>query len=242
MPRAASEQERFLKCLFHRQEELQQVLASAIHDRIAQQLTGALLHFEGAEESLPLAPENARTTFRMGLKLLRDSIHDARRIAGRLRPFVCADHGIAIGIEYLIHEMIGQDGPRITFVAKGELGRLAPEAESAVFCILRELLTNACRHSGSEEVRLEVERTGDRFRLDVADGGIGFDPACVPRNAFGLREVKQRARLLGGEVIVDSVPGEGTRVVITLPLDQAAQGGEPAAGVDVPTPSPTDTL
>ena len=116
--------------------------------------------------------------------------------------------------------MRSRDGPEIVFQAKGEMDRLAPELGNAVFRILRELLTNACRHSGSEEVRLEVARSKDRLRLEVEDWGIGFDLEKVNGKAFGLQEVQQRAKLLGGEVVFDSAPGKGTRIVVTFPVEE----------------------
>jgi signal transduction histidine kinase len=67
-----------------------------------------------------------------------------------------------------------------------------------------------------------VTRTNDRLRLEIEDWGIGFDAATVDGDAFGLQEVRQRVRLLGGEVSVDSVPGKGTRVVVSFPVDEAA--------------------
>ena len=171
------EHERFLKRLFDRQEELQRSLASSIHDDLAQQLAGALLYFEGAQQLPSGSRSGGQENFRTGLKLLRDGIHKARRIAGRLQPLICGDgNEVELGIEYLIHEMRSRDGPEIVLQVQGELDRLAPELGSAVFRILRELLANACCHSGSEKVCLKVARNTDRLRLEVEDWGTGFEP------------------------------------------------------------------
>jgi len=216
---AVQKHDRFLKRLFDRQEEFQQSLASAIHDGLAQQLAGALLFFEGAQQLQEGPPNDRQNCFQVGLKVLRDSIHEARRIAGRLQPLICDDHGITLGVEYLIHEVRSRDGPEIVFHFEGEVDRLTPELGSAVFRIVRELLTNACCHSGSEEVRVGMARTKDRLRLEVEDWGRGFDMEKVNGKAFGLQEVHQRARMLGGDAVVDSAPGKGTRVVVTFPVE-----------------------
>jgi signal transduction histidine kinase len=216
---AVRKHERFLKRLFDRQDGLQQSLASAIHDGLAQQLVGALLYFEGSQQLEDGPRDGPQNNFRTGLKLLRDGIQETRRIAGRLRPLICGDSGLECGIEYLIHEIRKRDGPEIVLEVEGEMDRLPPELENAVFWIFRELLTNACRHSGTGEVRVRVTRTKDHLELEVEDWGTGFDPAKVDGRTFGLQEAQQRARLLGGEVIVNSVPGQGTRVVVTLPVD-----------------------
>jgi signal transduction histidine kinase len=218
---AVQAQQRFQKRLFDRQDEFQQSLAASIHDSLAQHLTAALLHFEGALQSQPGSVNGTRDSFRAGLDLLRDSIHEAQRIAGRLRPLICDGDGITLGIEYLIHELWAQDGPEIAFQVKGEVGRLAPELESAVFWIVRELLTNTRCHSGSSKARLQVTRTKDQLWLGIEDWGAGFDLTEVNGRAFGLQEVYLRVALLGGEVIVDSAPGKGTRVVVSFPVADA---------------------
>ena len=211
--------ERFLRRLFERQEELQRSLASAIHDDLAQQLAAALLYLDGFQQ-LQGGPQNGgQESLRMGLKLLRDSIHEARHIAGQLRPMIYRDGKLKLGIEYLIHEMRTPDGPEIVFQIKGELDRISPEVGIVVFRILRELLANACCHSGSEKVHLRVVRSKDRLRLEIEDWGIGFEPANVKERAFGLQEVQQRAKLLGGEVVVDSAPHKGTRIIVGFPVN-----------------------
>ena len=217
--------ERFLKRLFDRHEELQLSLASAIHDELAQQLAGALLYLEAAQQSQVRPLDGGQDDFHTGLKLLRNGIHEARRIAGRLRPLICGDGKIKLGIEYLVYEMSSRKGPEIIFQVKGEVDGITPELGSAVFHILRELLANACSHSGSTTVCLKVARSKDRLRLEVKDQGIGFDPKNVRGRAFGLQEVQQRARLLDGDVVVDSAPGKGARVVVTFPIDDLPREG-----------------
>ena len=217
--------ERFLRRLFDRQEELQRSLVSSIHDDLAQQLAGALLHLEGSQPLQVSSAHDESDSFRTGLKLLRDSIHDARRIAGQLRPLIYRDGKVKLGIEYLIYEMRGRDGPEIVFQVKGEVDRLPSELGNAVFRILRELLANACAHSGSEKVQLKVARSKDCLRLEVEDWGIGFDPANVKGRAFGLQEIQQRATLLGGNLVINSAPGKGTRVTVTFPIDNQEYEG-----------------
>jgi signal transduction histidine kinase len=160
----------------------------------------------------------AQDNFRIGLKLLRASIREARRIAGRLRPLVSDEHGITLGIEYLIHELRSPGGPEIILAATDEMGRFAPELESGIFHILRELLTNACCHSGAAEVRVKVARSKNSLQLEVEDRGVGFDAKKLNGRSFGLQEVQQRARLLGGTVAIDSAPGEGTRIGVHFPV------------------------
>jgi signal transduction histidine kinase len=81
---AVANHERFLERVFDRQKELQQSLAAAIHDELIQRLAGALLYFEGARQMQGAPRDEGPDNYRIGLKLLRDAIHESRRIAGRL--------------------------------------------------------------------------------------------------------------------------------------------------------------
>jgi signal transduction histidine kinase len=66
-----------------------------------------------------------------------------------------------------------------------------------------------------------VEQQGDQLQLSIADAGAGFDPSLVKSTRYGLTGMKERARLLGGLTQIESEPGKGTRVLVTLPLSQA---------------------
>ena len=72
--------------------------------------------------------------------------------------------------------------------------------ENTVFRIVQEGLANACRHSKSDRVRVEIAQDDQRLRLEIRDWGIGFDPNEVGEGCFGLERIQERARLFGGEV------------------------------------------
>jgi signal transduction histidine kinase len=216
---AASQHQRFLRRLFERQEELDRAHASALSEGLAQRLVGALLHLQTFQQCQEFSATHAEKSFRVGLRLLQEGIREAGQIARQLRPPTCDDDPVAVNIEALIHEAQRSSGPKIALRVEGNVGRFAPAVELALFRIASELLGNACRHSGSENVRVTVARTGEHLRLELEDWGQGFDPAGVNGTTFGLEEVRQRAGLLGGEIALESAPGKGTRVVVNIPID-----------------------
>ena len=77
---------------------------------------------------------------------------------------------------------------------------------------------NACAHSRSKKVRVELAQFGQRLRITVEDSGVGFQPDDIGESRFGLAGIRQRARLLGGEASIDSQLGKGTRIVVELPI------------------------
>jgi signal transduction histidine kinase len=98
---------------------------------------------------------------------------------------------------------------------------LAGVVESAIFRIVQESLTNACRYSESKRIHVQLTQIDDRIQVRVQDWGIGFNPNAIQGSHFGLRGVRERARLLDGHAVIDSAPGNGTSITVELPLLQA---------------------
>ena len=176
------------------------------------------------------APKPIQENYRRGLRLLRESIEEARRLVSGLCPPVLDEFGIVAGIEHLVGTNQGDGGAKITFVSKGHFGRLAPSLENALFRIVQETIGNALRHSQSETIRVELAHDQRQIHLHVEDWGVGFDPQAVDESHFGLRGVRERARLLGGRAIIDSAAGQGTRISVRLPLVEAVPERTDPAG------------
>ena len=111
-----------------------------------------------------------------------------------------------------------QTGLQITFQSEVAFGRLVPILENAVYRIVQEALTNACKHSRSPQIQVELRQLGDVLRVGVQDWGLGFDPAGVGEDRFGLTGIRERTRLLGGTVRIETAAGQGTRLTVELPL------------------------
>ena len=121
-------------------------------------------------------------------------------------------------ISHLVNEQKQQQGPKIEFRSRVEFDRLAPILENAIYRITQEALANACRHSKSSKVLVELVQRGDQVRIEVRDRGIGFKPEDIGEARFGLAGVRERARLLGGKATIESKLRKGTRVVVELPI------------------------
>ena len=215
-----------LRQLLDLNERERRLIAYEIHDGFSQQLVGAMFQFESCEQSHASLPIEARKAFDAGLKLLRQSIDETRRLISGLRPPILDEFGVVAAIEYLLCENRQQTGMAIDFFHEIQFDRLAAPLESTIFRIAQESLTNACRHSQSERVRVDLVQTGDRIRLSVHDWGVGFDPRQVAEHRFGLQSIRERARLLGGSATIESSPGKGTLVSAELPLVEPAPDKE----------------
>ena len=213
-----------LKQLMAAQEEEQRRLARDLHDEIGQGLTSLLIGLRTVADapSLADAKNRADELRRLGATTLEE----VRRLARGLRPSVLDDLGLAPALERLLEHFSHAHGIEVkkdlTTVASLRL----PEAtETALFRIAQEALTNVARHAQADQVTLAVLRRPGQVQLTVADNGRGMDaistPAGVPRGTtFGLTGMRERAELLHGSLTVVSQPGQGTKVIATLPCEE----------------------
>ncbi len=228
---ALKNEEHTLRQMLDLHERDRRMMAYEIHDGFAQQLTAAKFLLEGSEQIRETAPAEAREQFRDAVHAVGNSIIEARRLIGGLRPPVLDELGIVAALDYLGCESRDRDGPAIEFVHDVRFDRLAPPLETALFRVVQESLNNACRYSRSERIRIELKQTDDRVHVEVRDWGVGFDPETIQENRFGLQGIRERSRLLDGEVVIESAPGEGTRVAVTLPLVEYHRKGDPFSEV-----------
>jgi PAS domain S-box-containing protein len=215
---ALAREHRTTKHLLESSDHERQVIAYEIHDGLAQLLTGAVMHFHAYENAKDTRPDAAARAFAAGMAMLGQSHAEARRLISGVRPPILDEQGIVAAINHLVHEQQRPRGSKIEFRSRVEFGRLSPIVESAVYRIVQEGLTNACRHSQGTKVWLELLQQGERLRIEIRDRGVGFNLNDLGKGRFGLRGMRERARLLGGSATIDSEPGKGTRIVVELPV------------------------
>ncbi len=212
------EERKLLRKMLDLQERDRRLVAYEIHDGLAQQLTGGMMQLQAVRQLDDRCSDEAERCFDAGLRLLADGLAEARRLIAGLRPMILDEYGVAAAIDHLIHETEVPEGIEVEFVQESHFDRLAPPLETALFRVAQEALNNALRHSQSSEVHVELGTRDGHVGVAVRDKGIGFDPARVEEKRFGLRGIRERARLLGGKANIDSAPGQGTRIAVEFPL------------------------
>lgn len=199
------------------QEVERQHLARELHDEVGQVLTGLKLTLD-AVDRLPHAAGQAR--LRDARQHLDELLARVRDLSLDLRPAMLDDLGLLAALVWLVDRYSHQANIHMQIEHDGVNRRFAPEVETGAYRIVQEALTNVARHAGVTEatVRLWVE---DRtLTIQIVDAGKGFDPALAAADGtrVGVIGMRERARLLGGSVTVESIPGEGTRVIARLPV------------------------
>ena len=195
-----------------------QTISYDIHDGLAQYLGGAIMQFQAHDALQQNSPNEAKKAHQTALELVRLAHAESRRLISGVRPPVLDEAGLETAISHLVHEQRLHGGPKIKLDSDVQFGRLPPILENAIYCIAQEALTNACKHSNSKKVKVTMAQEGHKVRLEVQDWGIGFDQESVEKGHFGLEGIRQRVRLLGGRLTIDSKPGFGTLVHVVVPI------------------------
>jgi two-component system NarL family sensor kinase len=197
-------------------------LAREIHDTLAQGLTALTLQLESADFLLEAGEERQRVrqSIRKALVLARASLEETRRSVQDLRAAPLEGRTLAEALAALVREHARPGESEASCEVIGELRPLPVRIENGLYRMAQEALTNISRHAGARHISLRLETTPHRIRLTIEDDGSGFDPAEVGDGHYGLVGINERARLLGGQMRVQSSPGSGTRVVLTVPLEE----------------------
>lgn len=210
-----------LRNLLEMHERERRLIGFEIHDGLAQFLSGAMMHLGNFRRMADQGDAGAWSSFDMATALVARGLREARRLIHDLRPPDLEEGGILAAVGELISDAREQWGVEIQFVHQFAVERLAAPLEHAIYRVVQEALMNACRHSQSDEIRVTLCQQEDRMRICVEDWGVGFDPDAVAAGHYGLEGLRERARIFGGEVTVDSRPGWGTALSVVLPLSDA---------------------
>ena len=198
------------------QEAERSRVARELHDEIGQTLTAVMLHAERAAEGDSTV---ARAELVRVADAVRESLDEVRRIARELRPEALDDLGLVNALIALCSQIEDQGGTRVRRQLQGGLPPLSPEIELVIYRVAQEGLTNTLRHADAHVVNLTLTADAEGVTLSISDDGRGMAGEPTP-GAAGISGMRERALLVGGRLSIASSPGQGTEVVLTVPLDQ----------------------
>ena len=135
-----------------------------------------------------------------------------------LRAAPLEGRSLTEALAHLVDTMSDDGASEIAFESVGGARPLPARIEAGMYRIARESLTNAVRHSGASKILVRVVTTPEEIELSVEDDGKGFETSEIPKERYGLVGVNERARLLGGEMSLETSVGTGTRIAVRIPL------------------------
>ena len=198
-------------------------IGQEIHDGLAQGFTGILMQLGAAEEAMHECARNSPlpailTRIR---DLAKDGLADARRSVMALRPDQTRRLGLELALKQLADRSTVDGRITCTFEGEGVLtgDGLVAERQHELLRIAQEAVSNAVRHAHPGSVRILLEEEARLWRLTVVDNGRGMTllPELYASQGYGLNNMRERAGAIGGEFRIESRPGEGTRIMVTLP-------------------------
>ena len=202
------------------QEEERRHLARELHDEFGQLLATITLQLHAAKT---LAGESARSILEECMSILQRGGDQVRSLALELRPTMLDAAGLDATLRWLASQHEQRTG--IATEVVGHLNEVPGEVAIAAFRVIQEALTNVLRHAQAQHIWIELSQSDGAVELLVRDDGVGFDVSktldwAANRGHLGLLGMKERVQILGGRLEVDSKPGLGTRIRLSLPLTE----------------------
>jgi PAS domain S-box-containing protein len=223
--------EQLLKQVLTAQEDERGRLSLDLHDTVTQSMYGVLARIGAANELLSRsAPGAAQTELGYAKKAMEQTLADLRRVARNLHPPALDTLGLVEALRQHIDDFaLNNRDVDYALTVKGEMQRLPSKLEIGAYRVAQEALSNARRHSGATKVAVRLEFLPSSVRLEVSDNGRGFNfPKAMTDRAIngrmGLAGMIERAEILGGSLRVETSPGAGTRV--QLSIHTGGLGGE----------------
>ena len=209
-----------LRKVISAQEDERRRVARELHDSTCQELAALVVGLQTAV-GLPAShlPDKVEDLKGLAVRTL-DGVHG---IMLDLRPSLLDDLGLEAALRWYAEKTLESRGVEVVFERSGDERRLPSEVETTVFRVAQEALSNVARHSGAENVLIDLSYGESAVSVEVEDDGSGFDPREFDRGldgtrGLGLLGMKERVSLLGGNFSVSSSPESGTRIRLEVPL------------------------
>ena len=203
------------------QEEERSRLARELHDGISQNLVGVRYAIDLASRKVHSHSADAATAINRGVEALNGAIKEVRRLSHDLRPRVLDDLGLTPALQALSHNFTERTGIDANFSSVAYKNMLQPEANTALYRVAQEALSNVERHAGATQVDIKVSNNNGRVQMTISDNGNGFiETTSVGKSArlggLGLRNMQERMAHFGGLLLVKTT-SEGTTLTAMLP-------------------------
>ena len=198
-------------------------LARDLHDGLGSLLTGVKLNLLELKQGAILEYADIER-FDKVLGLLDNSVLEMRRVAHHLMPDSLSRFGLKPAVNDFCNNL-----PLVTFAYYGDESRLDPNMEVLIYRSIHELVNNALKHAGADQIMVQIIQEPDRIAFTVQDDGCGFDPSAVTEG-MGLQNIRTRVASYNGILDIDSKKGEGTEVNVELRIENDRQNNKKKHG------------
>ncbi len=220
--RAEVARRELLARLVFAQEDERRRIAREMHDQLGEQLTALGLHVRGLQDAVADAPALAERADALE-RVTQELDRSVDELVWALRPTALDDLGLRAALENYLQDWSSRTGVSAELHTAGlSVDRLTTEIETTLYRIAQEALTNVAKHAKATSVAVLLERRADHISLVIEDDGVGFDSSAAGRTSqgFGLLGMQERAALIGANLEIESVAGEGTSILVRIATPQ----------------------
>jgi signal transduction histidine kinase len=196
--------------------EERQRLARDLHDSVTQLIFSLTLIAQSVGPAYRRDPAEGERRIGRMLELSQQSLAEMRALLLELRPAGPVPNGLLPALEKYIERVAARERLEIVLEAPDYHG-LHPDQEEALYRVVQESLNNVVKHARARQVHVHMRHAGSALNLEVRDDGQGYDPAKALLGGLGLTGMRERVERLGGLLAIDTAPGQGTTVRVTLP-------------------------
>jgi len=220
--RVAEEAERRMRELSQQlvatQEQERKKLSRELHDHVGQVLTGLRMELGSIDRLRSPADAPLARAVAESRQLVDSMVRTVRDLALGLRPSMLDDFGLQPALEWHVRDFTRRYGVPVDLAVSGQLAALPEPYATCVYRIVQEALTNCVRHASATKIRVAVTGDSERLAVVIADDGVGMHPERR-KSGLGLRGIEERVRDLSGTLEIDSRPGAGTALSISIPVN-----------------------
>jgi len=224
--REAAFSQELLKTQIEIQEQTLEHISKEIHDNITQVLSFVKLSMGTLANTLD---DTKKAKINESRELISQTINDLRDLSKSLSYEHIVSLGLVKTVEKEVERINKSELVNVKLLTEGQIYSLGEQSELVLFRILQEAINNSLKHSGAKHFKISLQYQHDLFNLTLEDDGAGFSPGLLNnKSGSGLRNMENRAALIGGNATIDSAPGEGCRIKVSLnPFKQFHTDGGP---------------
>jgi signal transduction histidine kinase len=206
------------------QEESRKRMARDLHDGPTQAIAAVAMRMNYARRLVERDPEGAMEELEVLEQIARSTTKEIRHMLFTLRPLILESQGLTAALYQLADKVRATHGENVIVASDVDVDSgLTREQQGVIFYVAEEAITNAHKHAEAEHIWVRLRRRGDLFMLEVEDDGVGFNVGAVDafyeqRGSLGMVNMRERAELVEGTLQIKSAEGEGTRILLTVPV------------------------
>jgi signal transduction histidine kinase len=215
------------------QEQERQTLSRELHDQVGQALTAIKIDVARAEQGLLPSQTDLIERLRRARQGADETLEIIRRLSMLLRPSMLDDLGLSAALGWYTKQFSASTAIRVNLNDDGSADLLPDADKTSLYRIVQEALTNCARHSEARSILIQLASEEQRYIVRIEDDGKGFTPDRGARG-LGLIGIEERVAEMGGDLNLDSKPGGGTRIFISIPLQKISESRGRAADARLP--------